>query len=561
MSQPVDRSQPGPYKVILVEDEVVAREGIRDNVNWATCGFAFAGEASDGEAALPVIEQMRPDVLITDIRMPFMDGLQLTREVRRRYPETRVLILSGYDDFSFAQTAIHLGVVEYLLKPVSARDMERALLRMKALLDTAWAASRDQVALRRQAGAGAALRRDTMLLRICLGDVDPFELQEQAPALGIVRDAACWVVLVARIDAAAGVEPRRLRELQALLEPDNQLPGVYSFRKDIEELVVLVCGDDEAEVQQRACALRDALHAVQLPQPGCRVDVGIGALRRELGAVPFSFAEALHELERVRTLAAASAAGAVAAAGAAAGATARSAAGAGEEERPLPTHALRDLRWPIDRRALDSFLHHGSLGDFESFYAAYARPPESAAAGLHRLYTYLILDVTLAAASFVAELGGEVAAVLPEAGRVDALWEEIRSDADLRALVRSIVERALEYRDQVARSSHAQLVRRVRAQLAEQFADPELSLQRVAADAHLSPSHFSVVFGRETGETFKSYLTRVRMQHARELLRSTPLAVTEVARRCGYPDPHYFSSAFKRVCGVSPRDFREAEVA
>ncbi len=547
MSQPVDRSEPGPYKVILVEDEVVAREGIRDNVDWAACGFVFAGEASDGEAALPLIEQLRPDVLITDIRMPFMDGLHLTREVRRRFPETRVLILSGYDDFSFAQTAIHLGVVEYLLKPVSARDMERALLRMKMLLDGEWARSRDQHELRQQAGAGVELRREGMLLRICLGDVDPFELQEQAPELGIALDGACWLVLVARIGSPGGVEPRRLREMQSLLlEPGRSATKVDRFKKDIEEVVFLVCGDAEEEVLQRAAAQRDALLALRLPEVGCWVDVGTGALRHELSAAPFSFAEALQELERVRSLS-----------------TAGPAAPPTPPTPGAPSAAPADheIVWPTDRRAIDSFLHHGSLGDFESFYATYAKPRGRSPVGPQRLHTYLIMDVTLAAASFVAELGGEVAAVLPEADRVDALWSEIRGDEELRALIRSILGRALEYRDRIARSSHAHLVRRVCAQLDELFADPELSLQRVAADAHLSPSHFSVVFGRETGETFKGYLTRIRMEHAKQLLRSTPLAVTEVARRCGYSDPHYFSSAFKRVCGVSPRDFREAESA
>ncbi|MGL4651269.1 MAG: response regulator transcription factor [Caldilineaceae bacterium] len=545
MNQSSQRREPGPYSVVLVEDEIVARVGIRDNVDWAACGFSFSGEASDGEAALPLIEEVQPDVLITDIRMPFMDGLQLTREVRRRFPATRVLILSGYDDFSFAQTAIHLGVVEYLLKPVSARDLERALLRMKALLDSEWVNSRHQDELRQQADEGLELRREGLLLRLCLGDVDPFELQELAPALGMAPRATCWMVLVARIATAASVEPRRLRECQTLLlELGRTVPHVQVFKKDIEEVVALLSSVDTEDLLGQAAHLRDTLATLALPAGEMWVDIGAGGPRQELNEVPFSFAEALQQLDRLRALSS----GQLAVAGA-------------HGDAESPERALREIGWPIDRRALDRFLHHGTLGDFESFYSAYARATAKTTSGASRLQAYLLLDVTLAAASFVSELGGEVTEVLPEAARVDALWGNIQSDEQLRTVVRSSVERALEYRDQIAHSSHALLVRRAQAHLQQEFADPNLSLQRVAADAHLSASHFSVVFGRETGETFKGYLTRIRMEYARELLRSTSLAVTEVGRRCGYPDPHYFSSAFKRVCGISPRDFRETVTA
>jgi two-component system response regulator YesN len=97
------------YKVFFVEDEIVTREGIRDNVDWQANGFEFCGEATDGEMALPLLRAAQPDVLITDIKMPFMDGLQLTKIVRERMPWIKVIILSGHDEFEYAQQAINLG--------------------------------------------------------------------------------------------------------------------------------------------------------------------------------------------------------------------------------------------------------------------------------------------------------------------------------------------------------------------------------------------------------------------------------------------------------------------
>jgi two-component system response regulator YesN len=115
------------YKVFFVEDEIVTREGIRDHVDWKGHGFEFCGEASDGELALPLLQTIKPDVLITDIRMPFMDGLQLSQIVRDRMPTTKIIILSGHDEFEYAQKAIKLGVSEYLLKPFSVHDLHNVL--------------------------------------------------------------------------------------------------------------------------------------------------------------------------------------------------------------------------------------------------------------------------------------------------------------------------------------------------------------------------------------------------------------------------------------------------
>ena len=119
-------------KVFLVEDEFVIREGIKNNIDWKAHGYEFCGEAGDGELAYPMIQKLRPDIVITDIRMPFMDGLELARIVRKELPDTRIIILSGHNEFEYARKAITLGVNDYLLKPVSSRDILEAVDRSKA---------------------------------------------------------------------------------------------------------------------------------------------------------------------------------------------------------------------------------------------------------------------------------------------------------------------------------------------------------------------------------------------------------------------------------------------
>lgn len=122
-------------KVFLAEDETLIREGLRDNIPWEQYGYRFVGEAADGEMALPLIRKTKPDVLITDIKMPFMDGLSLSRIVREELPKTKIIIISGYDDFEYAREAIAIGVDQYLLKPVTRMNLRKVLQELKEKIE------------------------------------------------------------------------------------------------------------------------------------------------------------------------------------------------------------------------------------------------------------------------------------------------------------------------------------------------------------------------------------------------------------------------------------------
>src|SRR5659263_267948 len=117
-------------KVFLVEDEVVVREGIKNHIDWLQEGFVFVGEASDGELAYPMIQKTKPDIVITDIKMPFMDGLSLSRLIKAEFPAVKILILSGYDEFEYAKEAISIGIADYLVKPVTGDMLLKAVKRV-----------------------------------------------------------------------------------------------------------------------------------------------------------------------------------------------------------------------------------------------------------------------------------------------------------------------------------------------------------------------------------------------------------------------------------------------
>ena len=193
----------------------MTREGIRDNVDWQAHGFEFCGEASDGELALPLLQTVKPDVLITDIRMPFMDGLQLSQIVRDRMPTTKIIILSGHDEFEYAQKAIKLGVSEYLLKPVSVQDLHNVLRKVASELEQERGEQQALQRLRDQVEENRAALRERFLLKLVTGAASSAEAIEKSQMLGIDLVARCYLVVVIRVEPSNSSEPFDYQRCQA----------------------------------------------------------------------------------------------------------------------------------------------------------------------------------------------------------------------------------------------------------------------------------------------------------------------------------------------------------
>src|SRR5687768_1715286 len=184
------------YKVFFVEDEIITREGIRDNVDWLASGFEFCGEAADGEMALPLLRTTQPDVLITDIKMPFMDGLQLSKIVRERMPWVKIIILSGHDEFEYARKAISLGVTDYLLKPVTAQKLQHVLQNLTTQLDKERNEQDNLMKLQGQVEENRAMLRERLLFKLVMGAISPTEAMEKGQELGLDLIARYYLVVI-----------------------------------------------------------------------------------------------------------------------------------------------------------------------------------------------------------------------------------------------------------------------------------------------------------------------------------------------------------------------------
>ena len=185
------------YKVFLVDDEIVIRENIRSSFPWEASGFTLVGEAPDGEIALQTMQDVKPDILITDIRMPFMDGMQLCEAVSHTMPWVQIVILSGYDDFAYAQQAISLGVKEYLLKPVSAQELLEVLKRIASRICEDRRQQADLLRIQKQFASTAAFVRERLLSDALSGAADAQALLSRAGELNLALSARRYLVILA----------------------------------------------------------------------------------------------------------------------------------------------------------------------------------------------------------------------------------------------------------------------------------------------------------------------------------------------------------------------------
>lgn len=519
------------YKVFFVEDEIITREGIRDNVNWQSSGFEFCGEAADGEMALPLLRTAQPDVLITDIKMPFMDGLQLSKIVRERMPWVKIVILSGHDEFEYAQKAINLGVADYLLKPVTVQKLQSVLQKLTVQLDQERKEQDNLKKLQEQVEENQEVLRERLLFKLVVGAVSPAEAVEKGQMLGLDLIARHYLVVIIKLELGERTEQYDHDEYQrvqsSLIELSERNPDIFVLKRDWGDILLIVKGNTPEYIEEE-CGL--LLEEMRQTAAGTRyrLNIGVGACKERIADINQSFIDALIHIQN-------------------------------------PIHAsMPGLNQSIERRellrldktAVENFLRCGVKDDFEIFFDAYLQPLGDTALKSTLIKNYIFMDVILSTARLVNELGGEIDKVVPELNSIDTILADIKSVDQLREQAHKIISAGFAYRDSQPNNLHVQLIRQAKEFIEQHYTNPDLSLNDVAARANLSPSHFSAVFSQETSQTFKEYLTEIRMTRAKELLRMTTLRSSDIAYKVGYNDPHYFSSVFKKQTGLSPIEFR-----
>ena len=489
--------------LFCVEDERIPRESIRKNVPWVENGISFVGDAPDGEMALPQILEKKPDIVITDIRMPFMDGLELTRILREKLPETRIIILSGYDEFDYARQAISMGVSEYLLKPVSAADILSAVEKVRDAIER----SRSDRALPKQTLA----RREVFFSSLYSGFLSTeTQILGRAAALSIHLNAAMYQVVIAVLEPPASKDAV---EWKSLL---YQVPDTLASGFSGERVVYLLWGKDPADLTAAGARLRqwaEDFHA----QHGTTLTMVQGGAVQRLGDLSKSYQAASLRLE------------------------ARRADSGGQ---------LIGAK-PFDRGELLEFLRIGRTENAEAFWEYY-RPSIEQTFSSYIYRCYLLTELFFAIRQFVDEIHAPAPALLTDGGLLER-WSA--SDCTADDFIRFGSQLCAEV--MAARSGASVSAADAARQYVDQhYADSDLSLGTTARAVGVSPNHLSTVFKEKHGIGFSDYVTDVRIRQAKRLLTTTDLRTSEIGERVGYQNMNYFGMLFKKMTGISPNRYR-----
>lgn len=530
-------------KVFLVEDEVIIRSGVKKSINWEQEGYEFVGEASDGELAYPMILKEKPDILITDIRMPFMDGLELSRLVKKELPDIKILILSGYDEFEYAKKAIKIGVTEYLLKPISAAKLTEVLNAVaetirqeneeKNLLETYFAEMRENT------------EWDKMRLfeKLLMGDLSMGEILEAGERFGMNLGASCYKIVLFKI--LANLENHVYAEqmvdaCSSVEQAASMMEGVYVFQRGVEGWAFLLTAQDEKSMEESAKILYQNLKQAMKNYTQLEYFGGIGSTVPRIRSLKQSFREAdrafaarfVEEANQIISQK--------------------------EFEKSQMEEGLKMqgvVQIGKSREMLQKFLSNGTREEVKAFSDAYISRIEEENIRSTMVRQYVVIDVCIVILSFCERISS-ANRLQEEAEELQKMMQKIHSLSEIKKYVVRLLNEAIELRDAESGRRYSDLIAAAKKEIENHYMTEEISLNTVAISVGMSPSYFSSIFSKEAGKTFVEYLTEVRIEKAKEFLMCSSMKTSEIGYEVGYKDPHYFSYIFKKVQGCSPKEYR-----
>lgn len=534
-------------KVFLAEDEFIIREGIKNNIDWQAHGYEFCGEASDGELAFPLIQKTRPDILITDIKMPFVDGLALSRLVKKELPETEIIILSGYEEFDYAKEAIQIGVARYLLKPING---ETLLQEIDSVAEIILGKQKEkEIREKYQKEMEENSLRDQMDLfqHLVTGDCSMEELLSVADKLDLKIMAPWYSIVLLKIQSMkhdyeeySGSIVAVDERIAKLAEPEH----VLIFDRALEGRAFLFKADSEEELLAYQKEYLGDVKEVLSGYANLRYFGGIGTPVNRLREIPASFEDASHAFAH-RYLVAESCI---------LDSSLLMQEGAAEHE-DFRISAVNPEQ--IDRAKMQEFLRTGDLDEVVYFVDEFFGKLDGGAMKSRIFRQYITMDAYFSIVDFLKGLGLQKDEI--EAPDQDSsILQDEKSAMDY--IVR-IMNKALVLREKRASSRYEDVVSEVIHYIEDNYAQEELSLNLLASHVNFSPNHLSMIFSQQTGQTLIRYLTDYRMNRAKELLRCSSKKSSVISMEVGYKDPHYFSYLFKKTQGMTPTQYRGGRAA
>lgn len=525
------------HTVFLVEDEPLIRQNIRNTIAKSAEPYTCIGEAGDGELALSIIQDLKPDILITDIKMPFMDGLTLARHAKAISPWIRVIVVSGHDEFELARQAICVGVDNYLLKPVAGKDLFEALHKASEQITDH---KRHSVSFLKEASDEEALKNalvSTLLEQVCGGEITADETLHRSKELGLDILSKQYVVLVSLFEGKAGYLNRQViaSKIRYMFLQD---PDVLYFLSGVDTAVLIIKGAAGINLTEKAYHTAQTLkHEVE--------DDGITALTVSISSVTHRISgihDAFHEASVLLKTFGQTNRGRIFCAG-----------DIGLIEGPDSASAESFFNLNIENR-----IKFAVAEDVPAIVEEFTKnlDTDEMQSVLYRYY--ILMDLTNTAMRIIRNFNPDMDQneISGHFVNLRQVFQSAMSAEEFTDLATRICLKTIELRNCGNSSHHVKLVRRACEYIQENYNSPDISLNTVAAHVALSPTHFSTIFSQEMSVTFIEYLTNVRMEKVKEMLASTDEKVINIAFHVGYNEPNYLSYLFKKREGLTLKEYR-----
>ena len=532
------------YRILLVDDEILVRDAIRENIDWKAMDCELVGDCDNGKAAAEFVQNHPVDIVLTDILMPYMDGMELSRFLHDNYPDIVIVIFSGFGEFEYAKKAIQYGVSEYMLKPVTAMELRNVIGKMKEKVDQQ---RKEKEKLERLTQTSENYQKNAIVIRsrALQGFVDNIKTRqeslEELAALGIDLEAACYRVAVFDLDLYSDgsqltAEKRQESALMSFVlfnisdEIISKEKAGVAYQAGNNKVGALFMGNRTREFEQKIMEICRTIQDKLKELMSLDISIGVGSWARTQQEL-----RASHELAEKAI----------------------------EYRYLLGGSLLIDMeeKHPVQEISIDEPL---------------SVLKEALKTGQEDLVFQTLVSIedlirnALMQKSRACMYLQQVIRTMDNACEdVSADMEQIREGRD--ELIREITDQKFfgEACEVVARhtkrvisilsamntSSSERQARLAIDYIQKNYMVPDLSLNSICSYLNISTSYFSTIFKEETGETFTEVLIRTRMEKAKELLENTTMKNYEIAEKVGFSDPHYFGISFKKMTGYTPTEY------
>lgn len=527
------------YKVILVDDEEEVREAIRKRINWEEIGFSVVGTAENGEEALELAESCEPDVVMTDIQMPFMDGLTLLRKLKEKIPDLRSVIFSGYDDFEYAKEAIRLESEEYILKPVDADELREIFIRIRERLDEQLRQRRNVEQLSKYYEESRPMMKEQLIIGLLEGRELQFDLERYQRDFDLQIESAFYCAGAFRITPSSDNKEVLNKNLMAVSLKQivtERFKDVMSVEAFVYLDTVCVLARLKSTGQYRTFIEEmDRICKIAHRSLDANISAGIGRVYGNAESIHTSFLEAKDAFHHRIFV--------------------------GENQAICindvePACSVEDYVSEKQIRHIMRQVKVGTRESLEKEIRSFVDKLKKSNINLNQLQIFY--------AEFVVELlrlsrGHSISLSETGFGSINTN-EELSGFSSMDAFADRLTELTGILWERISNGrldSAKKLAEDAKQYIADHYSESKLSVDEICSHLGVGTSYFSAVFKKETGVSFVTYLTEVRMNEAQRLLDTTDEKSYIIAGMVGYEEPNYFSYVFKKHFGISPSRYRK----